>query len=135
MRYRVPKFIEREGKLVGPLTFKQLLYIGGGGLVVFITYYLPIPKTIFWLVAIAAIVVGVSLAFIKPGGRSMFSFAQSLFDFLKASKKLTWKKASTTKVPFSVTKKTKPPKGQKKILQAAPLSKLKKIKSKLDTKK
>ena len=31
MRFQVPQFIEIESKIFGPLTFKQFIYLAGGG--------------------------------------------------------------------------------------------------------
>jgi len=138
MRYRVPKFISRESKIVGPLTFKQLGFLGGGAFIAFILYYLPIPGPIFWLITIASVGTGAALAFIRPQGRSLLEFSKSIFSFFGESQRMKWEKKNQTRVPFKVTKK-KPlkkensPKGDARAVN--PLGKLKKLKSKLDTKK
>ena len=48
MQYQLPQFIDIEDKIVGPLTFKQFIYIAGGAGICFIAYRL-LP---FWVAVI-----------------------------------------------------------------------------------
>ena len=38
MNFQVPQFIEVEDKVVGPLTFKQFIYLAGGAGLAFVFY-------------------------------------------------------------------------------------------------
>ena len=38
MQFQVPQFIEIEDKIFGPLTFKQFIYLAGGGGLCFLLY-------------------------------------------------------------------------------------------------
>ena len=38
MRFQVPQFIDIEDKIFGPLTFKQFVYLAGGGGLAFLIY-------------------------------------------------------------------------------------------------
>ncbi len=54
MRFQVPQFIEIEDKIFGPLTFKQFIYLLGGGGAVFILYvFLPIYLMVFLAIPVA----------------------------------------------------------------------------------
>jgi hypothetical protein len=51
MRFEVPQFIEIEAKIVGPLTWKQFVYVAGGvGLLVIL--YLTTNFIVFVLIGI-----------------------------------------------------------------------------------
>ena len=80
MQFLVPKFIERETKLVGPLTFKQLLWVVGEGIFIFVFYFF-LPLKVFWVVVVLAVIVSAVFIFIKPGGRSLFQLVKILEDF------------------------------------------------------
>ena len=78
-QFQVPQFIETEDKIVGPLTLKQLGYVGPGALVIFFLYFVLDPLLWFLVAGIfAAIAVG--LAFGKVNGRPMMSFVVAFMD-------------------------------------------------------
>jgi len=66
MEFTVPKFIEKEARIVGPLTFKQFIFIGAAGAIsIFVYFVLP-----FYLFIIAVIILlggSFALAFLKMG--------------------------------------------------------------------
>ena len=70
MRFTVPQFIEHEAKIIGPLTFKQFIFIGGAGVICFILYFLT-PFFIFFIFSIILIGGGVALGFFKINGKSL----------------------------------------------------------------
>ncbi|MEK7515878.1 MAG: PrgI family protein [Patescibacteria group bacterium] len=90
MEYQVPQFIEVEDKIVGPLTFKQFIYIAGaGGLCVVSFVYLPI-----WLAfLVSAPIVGLAaaLAFYKVNGKSFIEMLEAGFNFYTGAKFFLWK--------------------------------------------
>ena len=90
MEYQVPQFIEVEDKIVGPLTFKQFIYIAGaGGLCVVFFVYLPI-----WLAfLVSAPIVGLAaaLAFYKVNGKSFIEMLEAGFNFYTGAKFFLWK--------------------------------------------
>jgi len=68
MRYEVPQFIEIEDKIVGPLTWKQFVFLAGGaGGAVLLWLSLPPLIAIFLIVPIA--VLALALAFYKYNQR------------------------------------------------------------------
>ena len=102
MEFIVPKFIEREAKIVGPFTFKQFIFIGvAGGLCLFLYFVLPI----FAFVIIAVILLGgaFGLAFLKIEKISLPVFIKNFFIFLSRPKVYLWKKKG---IPPKILKKT-----------------------------
>ncbi|MBU0476720.1 PrgI family protein, partial [Patescibacteria group bacterium] len=91
MRFSVPQFIERESKIVGPLTFKQFLYVGFAATILFVLYF-AIPFILFTILAVAITGGALLLAFLRVGGRSLPIVAQNFLTFFASSKIYLWKK-------------------------------------------
>ncbi|MEK7503433.1 MAG: PrgI family protein [Patescibacteria group bacterium] len=89
-RFTVPQFIEHEPKIVGPLTFKQFIYVGVAGAICFVLYSI-VPFAVFVLLSIIIMLGGFALAFIKSGGRSLPVVLKNFFDFSLAPKIYLWK--------------------------------------------
>ena len=91
MRFTVPQFIEHEAKIVGPLTFKQFIFIGIAVGICFI-FYFTLPFTYFLMASMVLVGAAMGLAFLKVNGKAL---PVLLFDFLKfsmAPKMYVWKK-------------------------------------------
>lgn len=91
MQYQVPKFIEIESKIIGPLTLKQFIYllIGAGICAIF---YLFLE---LWLVIILGIfIMGfcATLAFLKINSQPFPQVLKSMLHFGFGPKKYYWKK-------------------------------------------
>jgi len=138
MEFTIPQFIEREAKIAGPFTFKQLIYfIVAGGLSIFLYFQLP-----FWLFAIVALfLLGLAfvLAFVKVGGvDSVPAFTRNLFSFLTKPKVYLWQRRSKMK---TVIKKAEPKPRQpakpeeKSRIQMSEQSQLRSLSTRLETKK
>lgn len=89
-QFTVPQFIEHEAKIVGPLTFKQFIYIGAAAAVCFV-FYFTTPFFVFILAAIVIMLGGAALAFLKSGGRSLPVVLKNFFSFSAAPKMYLWK--------------------------------------------
>lgn len=135
-RYRVPKFIEREPEIIGPMTFKQFIYIGVAGLICAILYF-TIPLIHFLFVAILLFAIAIALAFITVGGKSLPEIILHSVSFLFSSKIYLWKKKrSTPKIIKRKEEKTP----QQKDTERSPLamtqkSRLKEMETKIKTTK
>lgn len=103
----MPQFIEHEPKIVGPLTFKQFIFVGIAGAICF-TLYFAVPFFSFILLSIVIMLGGFALAFLKSGGRSLPVVLKNFFNFSLAPKMYLWKH-----------KEGLPP----KIMRAAPMVK------------
>ena len=137
MQFLVPKFITRETKLVGPLTFKQLLYIVGEGVFVFVFYFI-LPKAMFWGLAFIALIITAAFVFVKPGGQSLFSIVKHFGQFLISPKQYIWKKKTVTpslNIVVARGKPVMPKKKHEKLLEIAPMSRLRLLETKINTKK
>lgn len=98
MRYQVPQYIEVEDK-IGPLTFKQYIYVGGAlGLSFLIYYFVPV-----FLIAIILIIpvlaLGGALAFYQHNNRPFIFLLESLFYYMLGEKLYIWKKAPKKETP------------------------------------
>lgn len=91
MRFQVPQFIEREPKVVGPLTLRQFIYLGIAGVIMFFVYFIY-PFPVFVGSAIIFGGIGLALAFLKIGGRSLPQILWSFFRFEISSKTYLWKR-------------------------------------------
>lgn len=133
MVYTVPQFIEKEPKIAGPFTFKQLAFVlAAAGLAVLLYFLLPL-----FLFVLAAIVLGgtaLALAFLRVGGISLPSVAKNFFVFLTKPKVYLWEK----KTVFPKIIKTKePPKKElegESVLKVAQGKLLRKLSAFLETK-
>jgi len=132
MRFTVPKFIEHEAKIVGPLTFRQFVFIGIAGGICFVLYFIA-PFSIF---LVGSLVLGggaMALAFLKIGGRSLPIILGNFLKFSISPKMYIWKK---TEAPIKVFKKERVKKEKVKDelpLKIAEGSQLKKLRTKIET--
>ncbi len=89
MQFQVPQFIEVEDKIVGPLTFKQFVFIAGGlGMAYVLWRVLP-------LLAAAPLIVGVlgfaaALAFFQVNGRPFILALENGFYYILHPKLYLW---------------------------------------------
>lgn len=91
MRFEVPQFIDIEDKIFGPLTFKQFIYIAGGGGLCYVTYRMfPIFVAVPIILAIAGLTY--ALAFYKLNGQAFITVGQAFLVFLTKNKLYVWKK-------------------------------------------
>ena len=105
MEFTVPKFIEREAKIVGSLTFKQFIFVAiAGGISLFIYFILPF----FLFVIIAVILLGSALAlsFLKVSRTSLPELIVNFFAFTFKPRIYLWKKK--TSPPKFLTKMKEP---------------------------
>lgn len=104
MQFVVPKFIEREAKIVGPFTFRQFIFIGtAGGLTIFLYFFI---KSFALFLVIAVILMGGSLilALKKVGGFMPLPTAiKNVFLFKTKPRVYLWHRKV---IPPKVIKKT-----------------------------
>lgn len=136
MRFTVPQFIEHEAKIVGPLTFRQFVFIGIAGAVCFFLYF-SIAKTSFFLFLLLSIFIlgiGAALAFLKIGGRGLPTILANFLRFRLGSKFYIWQRKEaliTISKRLEIKKEVKEGELPLKIAEA---SQLKKIKTEIETK-
>lgn len=92
MEFSVPQFIEMETKIVGPLTWRQFIYIGGAGALIFFLYFIIEYFYLFLVVAIFLFASAASLAFLKIKGHPLPTIIVNFFLFSLSSKLYIWRK-------------------------------------------
>lgn len=91
MRFQVPQFIETETKIVGPLTWKQFIWVAlGVGLLLMFFRFL----TGFWLIFVSMIVIAVfgAMAFLRIEEMSLIEYLMKALGFALGPKKYLFKK-------------------------------------------
>lgn len=130
----MPQFIEEEAKIIGPLVFKQIIYLGIAAVVCFILYF-SVPFFVFLFGCVILMGGGMALAFLKIGGKSLPSILTNLLKFSLTSKIYIWKKSEQPAVKI-YKKKIEPPKlsEEELPLKIAEKSRLKKLQTEIETK-
>jgi len=96
MQFQVPQFIEVEDKIFGPLSFKQFLYLAGGGGLSFIIYQsLPLFFAILLIAPVLAF--SVALAFYKMNSKPFIEIVESALKYVSGGKLYIWKKSPKKK--------------------------------------
>jgi hypothetical protein len=112
MRFEVPQFIDVEDKIFGPLTFKQFIYLAGGGGLGYVAYKLiPFP---FWIIVGGGFIIfGLLLAFYKVNNQPFIAVVQNWLTFKIKGKLYIWERSK----PVLVHKTVEPekPKSPEKI--------------------
>ena len=92
MNFQVPQFIEIEDKIFGPLSFRQFMYLVGGGGIAFLIYVIPVPLFIKAIPIIGAVALALALAFYKINQRPFIAIAESAIKYYLGNKLYLWKK-------------------------------------------
>src|SRR3989344_5440437 len=91
MQFKVPQFLDIEDKIFGPFTFKQFVYLAGGGGMCFVLY-----KALgFWWGSIPIIILAglsLSLTFYRPNSKPFIDMLEAGFSYLFQSKLYIWKR-------------------------------------------
>ncbi len=139
MRFSIPQFIEHEAKIVGPLTFKQSVFIGIAAVICFVLYFL-LPFSLFLIISIILIGGGVALAFFKLSGKALPAVLVNVLRFSFGSKIYVWKKKEQPAMIYKketekpLVKKTKKEKEKELPLKMAEKSRLKKLHNQMEVK-
>ncbi len=91
MRYEVPKFIEVEDKIIGPLTWRQFVYLAGGAGMLAILYF-KLPFMFFLFLGLPLGALAFSLAFHRINNRPFSIFLESAVNYFTKNKLYLWKK-------------------------------------------
>jgi len=94
MEFIVPKFINREPKIVGFLTFKQFIFVAIPGGICFFLYFLIAKKNfpLFVLIAIVLMGGGLAFGFLKIKGHPLPVFLKNFFTFSTSTKIFVWRR-------------------------------------------
>ncbi len=134
MQFQIPQFIERETRVVGPLTFRQFLYVGTAGAIGFVLYF-TLPFLMFVTLTLPLMMVGVSLAFFSVNGKSLPSLIVGFLSFTMGTKTYVWKKGGVSSViPGPIQETPLPKQITEEQLGLTKESRLKNLSTKLDYK-
>ena len=91
MKFQVPQFIETETKIVGPLTWKQFIWVAlGVGLLLLLFRLLTGPLLIF--VSMIVIAIFGTMAFLRIEGMTLLEYLIKALSFTFGPKKYLFKK-------------------------------------------
>ena len=90
MRFEVPQFINIEDKLFGPFTFKQSLYLVGGGGIIFIIYKM-LPTFVTFILGVPIAAFSLALVFYKPNKRPFIHMVESFILYTFTQKFYLWR--------------------------------------------
>ena len=91
MRFQIPQFIEAEDKLIGPLTFKQFIYIAIGSGIAFALFF--VLAFWFWLILVLLIgAISLSFAFLIFNGRPLAVTLMLALKYYWAPRIFLWRK-------------------------------------------
>ncbi len=90
MQFKVPQFIDVEDKLFGPFTFRQFIYMLGGGGMVFILYKV-LPLWIAFIPILFVAGLTVALVFYKINNKPFIYYLQAAITYALSSKLYLWK--------------------------------------------
>ncbi|MEK7081408.1 MAG: PrgI family protein, partial [Patescibacteria group bacterium] len=90
--FQIPQFIEVEDKIFGPLTFKQFIYLVGGGGISFVLYSV-LPFFLAILLIIPVVGLSLALAFYKINNKPFIGVLEAAFRYALGNKLYIWKKS------------------------------------------
>jgi len=109
MQFQMPRFLDIEDKVIGPLTFKQFIYLGGGLGLAYVAYsYLGLT---FGFVFIGLFLfLGISLSFWKPNNRPAIVMFQAFLNHYTKSRMYVWQRPTKAERIKKTEKEIKPEK-------------------------
>lgn len=91
MRFEVPQFIDIEDKIFGPFTWRQFVYlVGGGGASVVLFILLPFP--LFVLLATPIMALAAGLAFYRVNNRPFVFVLEAFVGYMTRARLYLWNK-------------------------------------------
>lgn len=137
-QYPIPQFIEKEGRIITFLTFRQFFILVGAG-VICLFLYLLLPPVVFAILALPVALAALAIAFVKIQNESIFKIALNFFTFSIATRNYTWKQKKPVAPAKSAAPITAAADQPKEMPSSVPLvarsSKLQEIKKLVDTKR
>jgi predicted membrane protein len=132
MQFTVPKFIERKTRIVGPLTFEQVIFLGIA-VAISVFLYFTVPLTTFIIAAALVIGIALILAFFKIEKTPLPVVVKNLFAFTFDPKIYLWKRKDA--LPKLITKvEEKEEVKEEESLKITKQSRLKDLSNRLESK-
>lgn len=96
MQFKVPQFLDIEDKIFGPFTFKEFIYLAGGGGICYVLYK---ALGLLWG-SIPILIIGgfaLALTFYRPNGKPFVNMLQSAVKYAIQDKLYLWKRRKKIK--------------------------------------
>lgn len=90
-QFQVPQFIEREARLIGPLTLKQSALLGGTGALLFMLWFM-LENWLFFIMGVPLALGILLVGFLKINGRPLLDFFTAFFAFFISPQVYIWQK-------------------------------------------
>lgn len=90
MRFEVPQFINVEDKLFGSFTFKESLYLVGGGGIIFVIYKM-FPTFVTMILGFPIAAFSLALVFYKPNKRPFIDMVEAFLIYSFTQKFYLWR--------------------------------------------
>lgn len=96
-QFQTPQFIEREAKIIGPITFRQASYIGIPLAVIFALYFILAADNFLLFIFISILLqgAGVALAFMKVQGKTIPTILMNALFFFVKPRIYVWQRGNT----------------------------------------
>lgn len=122
MQFKVPQDVQREDRIVGPLTLKQLIICGIGGSIAY-AIYVQLGKNYTLITSLppTIIIAGITLvfAFARPLDLSFTQWLLRWIEFAIVPRERLWVQGSSDPLPLVLAAPKKPTKEEKKAEQKA----------------
>lgn len=135
MQFAVPQFIESEAKIAGPLTFRQILYFVGAGIIIMFLYFSLAKINLLAFTVITVFLIGIALAFafLRIGGYSFTVLLKNSWGFFISSKIYLWKRVVVPPKIISKKEKSKKETVEESTLKIVEKSRLGKLSVQIET--
>lgn len=91
MQFQMPRFLDIEDKVIGPLTFKQFIYLVGGTGLAYVAYsYLGWTWGFIFIALFLGL--GIGLAFWKPNNRPAQIMLQAFISHYMKNRMYVWQR-------------------------------------------
>jgi len=96
MQFKVPQFLDIEDTIFGPFTFREFIYLTGGGGICFVLYKL---LGLAWGAIPILLVAGLAaaLTFYRPNGKPLINMIEAGANYMVQSKLYIWKRRKISK--------------------------------------
>ncbi|MEA2092776.1 MAG: PrgI family protein [Patescibacteria group bacterium] len=107
MRYKVPHYIERKAKILGPASFSQLGYLAVAAFIILLLFVVfDGTSFIFYALSFLVGAISVACAFFQKNGEPLPTYIKKVAFFNTSCKRYLWKKKNyIIKVERKIKKK------------------------------
>lgn len=89
MRFEVPQFLSIEDKLFGPFSFRQAIYLAGGGALIYLLFKV-LPTYLAFILGLPVGTFALALVFYKPNGQPFIKMVGSVVNYMTSKKFYLW---------------------------------------------